>query len=376
MAHIDIAYPGASVAFDGIADHTARLAGALADRGHDVRVLGRGPGTAHIGGYEYVDAWGTRRIERLDGLVAAVKAGTPDLLVVQFEQFAYGVNGFSPELTGLMARLRLAARSTTTMLFAHETYVTPTTTRRSVAWAYQSTQLRALARGADHVVTNCAVGMRRIGKFTEPVGFVPVPSNIPRLAIDREHARRELGLEQDALYAVVFGHLDQTRITLTTAALTRIQEAVPVELIYVGKDGDAALAMAGNAGVPAHTFIGASERVASLVLSSADLAVTPFADGASGKRGSLAACLEHRLPSVTNRGDNTDQFLVRASDAGALALAESEPRTFASAAAALATDAPRRAAMTRALESGDVRIASWDDTADAVEARLPAAVRA
>ncbi|WP_062516259.1 glycosyltransferase family 4 protein [Demequina gelatinilytica] len=372
MARIDLAYPGATVPFDGIGDHTARLARALRERGHEVRVLGRGGSTAD----GYVDAWGARPVRRLDGLVEAVAAAPPQLLVLQLEHFAYGARGFSPGLLTLARRIRRAAPDAGLVVFAHETYVPPAGLRHTVMWSYQRAQLAALARGADHVLTNNAVGLARIGALTEALTLVPVPSNLPRASATRAQARAALGLETDALLAVVFGHLDPGRVAYLESALAAARAEAPLELLYVGKDEDAARGLATHAGVPAHLRIGLPPEHAALALRAGDLALSPFSDGASGRRGSLAACLDHGLATVTNTGEGTDAFLHAAAQAGALRLTDPDPAAYADAAVALAVDASERAAMERVLATGDVPLASWEATAEAVEAHLPRTVAA
>ncbi|WP_062387971.1 glycosyltransferase [Demequina iriomotensis] len=376
MARIDLVFPAADVPFNGIGDHTARLAAALSDRGHHVRILTRATTSGHGYPSPHIDAWGDRPLRRLTGVVEAVREAPPDLLVLQFEQFAYGAYGFNPELLTLMRRLRRAAPTAQLLLFAHETYVSRGSWSHTLMWAYQRRQLRALARGADGVLANCALGMRRIGAFTDHVTLVPVPSNLPQSTATRAAAREALGLDAAALYAAVFGHLDPGRLAYLEAALANASADAPIRLLYVGKDESTARALAARAEVPAVVLAQAAPDDAALALRAADVGFCPFGDGASGKRGSLAACLDHRLPTVTNGGPDTDRFLHEAATAGALTLTASEVCAYAVAARDLCVSAPTRAAMTRALEAPGLTLASWEATADAVEAHLSSEVHA
>ncbi len=88
-----------------------------------------------------------------------------------------------------------------------------------------------------------------------------------------------------------------------------------VQLVFVGGDTQKGLPQGHNGGEPGIVETGylAAEEVSS-VLSSLDVFVGLYDDGACGRRTSLAAACAHGLPIVSTNGHNTDRSLFRDGD--------------------------------------------------------------
>ena len=153
---------------------------------------------------------------------------------------------------------------------------------------------------------------------------------------ERAAFRRSLGLEHTDLALVYFGLLNASKgLDLLLSTFEHVLRHQPrARLLLLG----------GSAGasdptdlVTATSVRGRLERFGSRVtqtgwlapprlsayLLAGDVALLPYVDGASARRGSLLACAEHGLPIVSTRpaGSEVAPF-VRAVDAGAPALTD------------------------------------------------------
>jgi glycosyltransferase involved in cell wall biosynthesis len=101
-----------------------------------------------------------------------------------------------------------------------------------------------------------------------------------------------------------------------------------------------------------------------------DVYCAPFDEGASTRRGSLLAGLQHGLPTVSTVGRRTDQAL-RAEHESALLLApDDEPQAFAACVVQLATNPPLRREVGRAAEAFFETTFSWPVIANQLLAGL------
>ena len=364
-AEIDIVFPSAQKADDGIADHTRVLATELLARGHRVRVLGAGTDLGLLDAVPYINAWPEGDLRSTDVLRGLLTRGGATTVLLQMEQFSYGSRGYNPEFSRLFGELRAAAPRTRRVLVAHETYPSPTSAGRAVMWAYQRRQIRRLARDADGVLVTCDWWAERLEGVNESLAVVPAFSNIPRIESVPADTRAALGIGLDELLVVAFGHLSALRIRLIGAAIDALDSAVRARLVYIGKDVAAAGELNINGGLVVRE--GASAREVSEILNAADLALSPFEGGVSGKRGSFAAFMAHEVPTVTTVGRHTDQYLRTAAAVGAFEIAEPTPKAFAAAAVRLATNHGRRSRMRTVTRAAFGYIATAQAATDAVE---------
>lgn len=179
--------------------------------------------------------------------------------------------------------------------------------------------------------------------------LIPIGSNVPRRPLagyDRAKWRAGRELPERATVAAYFGFLNSTKgLDDLLRALAALHEKGDYRLLMVGgglgssdptnrATAEKLTGLARNLGVQDRlvwTGYLPPEEVSAALLS-ADFAVLPYADGASFRRGSLLAALEHGLPIVTTtpRGqhdvpgwptlvDGENAMLVPPGDAGALA---------------------------------------------------------
>jgi glycosyltransferase involved in cell wall biosynthesis len=150
--------------------------------------------------------------------------------------------------------------------------------------------------------------------------LIPIGSNIPNNPppdYDRRAWRERWGAGEGTTLLAYFGFLNSSKgLDDLLRALVRLRERGDYRLLMVGgglgssdptnRATAAQLAdLARHLGVEDRlTWTGYLEpREVSAALLSADMAVLPYADGASFRRGSLLAVLEHGLPLVTTEGD-------------------------------------------------------------------------
>lgn len=315
---IDIVFPRLPPAIDGIGEHSAILARELQRRGVTVRLVGD-LAAADVAllrqryGLEAVDGWPSGRLRDVGPLVDTIVHGRPDVVLLQFEQFAYGARGFNPAASGIFRALRRRAPGVRRVLFAHENYVYPGSVSHTVMWAYQRWQFLRLVRSANRVLVSTEAWAVR-DRLRDAV-VVPVFSNIPVAGAVPE--RR-------SATAIWFGYLDDARAPYLSAVLRTLRAQAPGRaLIYAGKDGERAAALARDLAFEHLTVVPSPPAPElSRLLADARLALAPFPDGVSSRRGSVMAALEHGCTVVTNAGPGTDTVMRRLLDDDAAVAAD------------------------------------------------------
>ena len=306
---IHLIAPALPPALDGIGDHSARLAVALAADGSDVTLLApRGP-TDEVPGARVVPAFSPDVRRSTWDLLAPVEADRPDWLVLQYNPFSYGRWGLNLSLPRVMAAAKRRSPNTRFALFAHEQFVPVHDWKHAVMTTWQRWQFRRLGRAADVIFSSIdlwAVANRR--RFPgKRVVHMPVGSNVPRVDVSREDARGRLGLTDGDAVLGVFGRTHNSRLMapLTHAiAAARAAGHRPV-LLYIGPDVTAFAATAA-AGTRVIADGPAAAEEVSRRLSAVDVFLSPFEDGVSTRRGSFLAALQHGLAVAATRGPYTD----------------------------------------------------------------------
>jgi glycosyltransferase involved in cell wall biosynthesis len=357
VARVHLAFPTLPPAFDGIGDHTARLAAAMAERA-EVTVLTTPEAVAEAAlapGVAVRPAlrWRGGRVDAA-GLAAAVADARPDALLLQYNPNSWGRRGLNPALPAAVRAAQRAHPRLRLGLLVHEPFYPPTTLKRAVLSAGQRLQLRALVRAADVVFVSTEAWVTPLRRWDPSATFVHLPSgsNIEEAGWTREAAREALGLEAGALVAGVFGTAHYSRLLpLVRAAAERLQAEQaargegPFLVLYVGPDGETV--GEALAGLPFRDLGRRPEAEVSRALAAMDLHLAPFFRGVSTRRGSFVAGLQHGLPTVSTRGVQTDHLLADA-DGAAFVLTEPNEDAYAAAAAALAANPSRRRAMAEA----------------------------
>jgi GT2 family glycosyltransferase/glycosyltransferase involved in cell wall biosynthesis len=176
---------------------------------------------------------------------------------------------------------------------------------------------RMLARGADAVIATNPEDAARLRSWgVERVNLIPIGSNIPNnppVDYDREAWRAQWGVSGDTTLLAYFGFLNSSKgLSDLLVALSTLKDKGKYRLLIVGGglgSSDPTNQSTAEALDRQARELGLHDSViwtgylnpqgVSAALLSADIAVLPFADGASFRRGSLLAVLEHGLPVIT-----------------------------------------------------------------------------
>ncbi|MDX1419451.1 MAG: glycosyltransferase [Rubricoccaceae bacterium] len=379
MTRIHLTFPVLPPALDGIGDHTARLAGALAEHAA-VTVLTTPEAAAQAEvptGVQVRSAlrWRGRRTRHIDasGVAAAVADERPEALLLQYNPTSWGRRGLNPLLPLAVRAARRAHPALRVGLMVHETFYPRTTLRQTLLNVVQQAQLRALLRAAHVVFVSTEAWVPVLGRWapTTPFVHLPVGSNIEDAGWTREAARAALEIPEETLVAGVFGTATRPDrlLPLVRAAAERLRLEQEAQggaslVLYVGPDGPAA--RAALAGLPVRDLGALPVAEVSRALAALDLHLAPFQHGVSTRRGSFVAGLQHGVPSVSTRGPHTDRLLLDAAGTACLLTPEDDASAYADQAAALAADPARRWVMAEAARALYGAAFAWSHGAERV----------
>ena len=299
----------------GVGDFTREIAKSLAKLGCRVCVVtekrkGEFLGCAPSQPYELQrvtsPGWGWRDLWRVQRATAKM-----DLVNIQYQAAAYGK--MRPPLH-FLPRV-LTSPSVVTFHDLRVPYLFPK------AGLLRQHAILELARGADGAIATNSEDYQtlsrtaRIKHLTE----IPIGSNIdyaPPLGFDPERWRVSHGVSEDEFLIGYFGFFNASKggesVIRALAALA--QDSLPIRLALVG----------GRAGTTDPTNVEYDERMGTLAhrlgvsgrivrtgflppaetseaLLSCHVMVLPYRDGASLRRGSFMACLNHGLPTITTQ---------------------------------------------------------------------------
>lgn len=295
----------------GIGDYTACLAAALEalDPALDLSVLTR----AGRRGCPAPDGPPVRAtVQRWDARALGVmlRAVPPNgILHLQYQAAAFGLRG-EVCLAPLALRARRPdARMVTTFHDARPPYLFPRAGRlRPLA-------VQLLARASHAVIAAEPADLALLGGPTPRHHQVPIGSNVecaPPAGYNRAAFRAKLGLADDDLAIAYIGFLNHSKgLDTLLEVFARVSASKPhTRLLLLG--GAASV----SDPTDRTTATRLEQRLAPLLgrvhrpgylqpadlsayLLAADVALLPYADGASLRRGSLLACAVHGLPIVT-----------------------------------------------------------------------------
>jgi glycosyltransferase involved in cell wall biosynthesis len=280
----------------GVGDYTDRLRQALAAQGWQSSVLSR----------RLVRRWDARALARL------VRTTPREGLVhIQFQAAAYDLLGDVCLMPTVLRRLRPGVRSVTTFHDVRVPYLFPRAGRLRRA------ALGFLARSSDAVIAADERDLEWLGGPSCRHHQVPIGPNIacePGPAYDRTAFRSELGLEPGTLAIVYFGLLNQSKgLDLLLDAFDLVLGKVPnARMLLLGgetgasdtTDRQTAIRVRGRLHRLAERVVWPGwlpPQTLSRYLLAGDVALLPYADGASPRRGSLLACAAHGLPIVSTQ---------------------------------------------------------------------------
>jgi glycosyltransferase involved in cell wall biosynthesis len=281
----------------GLGDYTFRLRTAL---------VGEGSWNTDLLSRREVRRWNARSLAQL-----VRRAPRNGIVHIQFQAGAYDLLGDVCVMPALLRLARPEARSVTTFHDVRLPYLFPR------AGPLRQLALQVMARTSHAVVAADARDLRALGGPSPRHHHVPIGANVPccpPLDYDRQAFRVRLGLERDDAAVAYFGLLNASKgLDLLLDAFERVLADRPrARLLLLG----------GQAGAsdPTDRQTAASleprlRRLGDLLIQpgwlptaelsayllAADVALLPYADGASGRRGSLLACAEHGLPIVSTQ---------------------------------------------------------------------------
>ena len=304
----------------GVGDYTWHLGAALGKLGVDVDVLtSHAAGPAHLlpqdAGAIHADvvSWGWGLARRVRALAETIEA---DVLHIQYQSAAFGLHPAINLLPRALRKARWPQRVAVTFHDLRVPYVFPK------AGALRWHANLELARHSDLVVVTNAEDhetLRSYPELAQKTIEVPIGSNIqpePQADFDRSEHRAQYGVGPDDLLLCYFGFLNASKggeeLVLATARLARA--GVPVYLLMIGGQVGASdptnyaylqrvQALIVEQGIENRvrwTGFTASRQVSANFLAS-DIAVLPYRDGASFRRGSLMAAIAHGLPIVSTQ---------------------------------------------------------------------------
>ncbi len=324
-----------------MADHTVALARALAALGAGVLVIGDRGDPARIAP---VTCRAGVAVPDLPAAAADLGAG---VLVLQYVPFLYARSGLSPALLRAAAAVR--ARGLGLVVIVHEPFVPFTRVPWLVTGLPMRWQLHRLVREATRVLTpvpRWAERLRGWARSPELVEVAPIGATLPVSRLDRDAARRALGVRGDAVAIGIFSPAASGfRGDWVRAAVARVGAGTArAEVVWIlfGRGGDRFLAdLAGPAILRIET--GADPEAPGRVMRALDLALAPYDDGLTFRRTGAMLALAHGVPVASSTGPLFDPA------AGALAVCEGSADSFVTRVKLLAADpAGRREAAARA----------------------------
>jgi len=311
------------------------------------------------------------------GLRAAVGHRKPDWLVVQYNAFTYGRWGFNPYLARTLGAIKKECPAVHTALMVHETAPPWLNWRLALMNLWQIHQLRSLGRHVDAVFFSIAPWFEQFGSSFSCASksVLPVGSNIPRCALDKDDARQRLGIPADRFVIGLFGTAHHSRLLplARRAAEAAVRANDSVLVCYAGPHGDAVKREMSQ--IPFMDSGRLPEDEVSALFSSMDLYLAPFARGVSTRRGSFIVALQHGIPTVSTRGSHTDADLLSADGTAFCLVDESDEESFANMTVNLMADPARRAEMGAAAQDMHDHMFSWDVIARKMFAELSGSSR-
>jgi glycosyltransferase involved in cell wall biosynthesis len=266
----------------GVGDYTDRLRRALAGLGWQSSVLSR------------------RQVRRWDAraLIALVRhAPRSGIVHIQYQAGAYDLLGDVCLMPTLLRRFRPQTRVVTTFHDARPPYLFPKAGR------WRETAVRLLGRTSHAIIAADARDLVLLGGPSVRHHHVPIGPNVPYAppaGYDRLTFRTALGFAPETLALVYFGLRNASKgldLLVDAVNLVMLQRGQTRLMLVGGEVGasdptDRQTAQLLRQRLDAHVLQTGwlpSDQLSAHLLA-ADMAVLPYADGASPRRGSLIAC--------------------------------------------------------------------------------------
>ena len=304
--HIVIITKTLPPAICGIGDHSVLLGKAIRSTGHRVTLLaGFGSPGENIC---IVKNFWCRRF--LDSIIYKLEDMKPDCLILQYTPLMFCIKGKYQNFA--MADFWSAcSRNWDTSLILHETYFKawwhPTSL---IKGALEKRLLKLLVRNSHNVFTSSQPLLEEIKHqgSKAKIALLPIGSNFPFNAIDRDRMRSAQGIDYADVLLVLFGG--------GAASLRRLNHYVNAVDFLLAKNGIKSrwLLLGGvkenyfSLTLPVISPGFLSQEDLSAWLQLTDIFLMPQISGLSAKRGTLMAALQHGLPVVGTKGPMSDFF--------------------------------------------------------------------
>lgn len=302
----------------GVGDYTWTLGTALASQGLDIHVLtSQEAGPSHLSPrgvsnvYPHVAAWGWGMRRQVAELVQEVQ---PDVVHIQYQTAAFRLH---PAINLLPRWLHGRHRTVQVAVTFHDLR-TPYLFPKAGPLRWRSNL--ELARRSDLVIVTNAEDRMRLHPYADLAGKlreIPIGANVqpnPPANFERSQQRAAWGVGPQDLLLCYFGFLNASKGAeeLIAAVAQVASRGVPVHLLMLGGQVGASdptnqaylaqvQALIESLGIAPRVhwtgFTEASQVSANFLAS--DIAVLPYRDGVSFRRGSLMAALAHSLPVIS-----------------------------------------------------------------------------
>ena len=284
----------------GVGAFTRILAGEMASQVHDLFVFSRA-GVQSDDPQVHLTA--TVKNWRLGSLRDArqwARANRLDVVNIQYQTAAYSMSPFIHFLPEAIHPIPVV----TTFHDLRFPYLFPK------AGALRDWIVRRLAIASDDVIMTNIEDARQLRRSS---AIIPIGSNIPKTEnVDLQVWRSKAGASPDDFLIVFFGLINRSKGLDTLLDSIARLKGLPLRLAIVGggagssdptnaatlRDIDAQIERLGLAPIIYKTGY-VDETAVSAYLQAADVVALPFEDGASYRRGSLMAALEHGCAIVT-----------------------------------------------------------------------------
>jgi glycosyltransferase involved in cell wall biosynthesis len=192
----------------------------------------------------------------------------------------------------------------------HEPFVPMVNWRWTLMGIWQRLQLMALRFSADMVFASIEAWAAHFGAAWpgRPTYHLPVGSNLPDRRSFRDRKRLSIGVE-GAIVLATFGQNHPGRLwhCVVEASNALVESGRKVVLLNLGADVPRLVGLHRDVVVHTPGYI-SGDKVARW-LSAADIYLAPLADGASTRRTTLMAAMQHGLAIVATDGSLTDTIL-------------------------------------------------------------------
>lgn len=301
---------------DGIRDYTLRLVAALNYTNRiDADLLWRDDDGSWCTGREMGRCGHPDR----DSYSLGSLLSKSDALLVQYNPFLYGRWGFAPWLPFVLWRMRCSRVRPRIALMVHEPFVPMINWRWRIMGVWQRLQLFVLRLSADIVFVSIEAWAQHLGNSNGegPIYHLPVGSSLPDGRRFRKQQRELLGADEHTVVLATFGQNHPARLQRCVVESANALKEAGRRVILLNLGANAPPLTGLDDAVRAYSPGNLPADELARWLAAADVYLAPFVDGASTRRTTLMAAMQHGLPIVATDGPLTDSVL---REAGALRL--------------------------------------------------------